>query len=236
MRGDAGLTGIVSIHDVMPRTLGAVRGLLDWLRQLEVAPVTLLVVPGVEWGPAELEELKRWEASGCELAGHGWVHETVPRGLYHRLHAAVISRNVAEHLALDAAGIEALIERCHAWFGDHGFRAPELYVPPAWAMGGIGAARVRNLPFRRYEYMRGVLEADTGKLEQWPMVGFEADRWWRKAGVRMWNRLNLHAAERGTGVLRIGIHPRDRDLLLAPEMEGLLRRCRRFRGYGSGSS
>jgi predicted deacetylase len=234
MEGDPDLTGIVSIHDVMPATMGEVRRLLEWLGGMGVSPVTLLVVPGRDWEDAQLAELGQWVAEGCELAGHGWKHETTPRSVYHRLHAALVSRDVAEHLALDDDGIAELILRCHAWFGDHGFGPPELYVPPAWAMGSISRHRLRTLPFRRFEYLGGVFEAEAGEFRAEPVVGFEADRWWRRMGVELWNRMNLHRARRGHGRVRIGIHPRDRELLMARALETAVRGCARFAPYGDG--
>ena len=183
MGTDTGLTGLVSIHDVMPRTLPEVRELLRWLGDLDVNPVTLLVVPGAGWSTAELDELREWEHAGCELAGHGWIHQAEPRSLFHRIHSFFVSRDVAEHLALDQPGIADLINRCHGWFGEHGFREPALYVAPAWAMGAIDAAALQGLPFQRYEYLGGILDAKSGNLRKVPMVGFEADRWWRKAAV-----------------------------------------------------
>ncbi len=58
------------------------------------------------------------------------------RSAYHRLHAALISRDVAEHLSRPAHELVALVHRCHGWFAAHGLPAPTLYVPPAWALGG----------------------------------------------------------------------------------------------------
>ncbi|MDX1502572.1 MAG: polysaccharide deacetylase family protein [Thermoanaerobaculia bacterium] len=226
-----GLTILVSLHDVMPSTLSRVGEILSLLDRLDVRPVTLLVVPGAGWGDDDLERLRELEDRGHPLAGHGWRHRAARvRGLRHRLHAALLSRTVAEHLALDAAEIARLIERCHGWFGEHGLGPPELYVPPAWAMGTISRKRLARLPFRRYELLGGVLDAATGRILRLPLAGFEADTPARAAFLRLWNRLNrgLSSPRRP---LRVAIHPGDLLLPLEASLRDLLRSSRTCLGY-----
>ncbi|MCF1184941.1 polysaccharide deacetylase family protein [Marichromatium gracile] len=224
---------LVSVHDVMPETLPRVERLLALLEAERVYPVTLLVVPGGAWDRTALARLRQWQQRGHELAGHGW-HHRVGRygGWYHRLHARLISRDVAEHLALDAEGIGALISRCHAWFGDQGLDAPELYVPPAWAMGRIARSALAELPFERYEYLSGVLSAESGLFAPVPMLGYEADTAARARAVRLWNRINRSRA-RARGWLRIGIHPQDLELRLAESLRQDLRGYRHHSRYAA---
>lgn len=221
---------LVSVHDVMPETLDPVARLLDLLDTEGVRPVTLLVVPGHDWQAAQIDQLRQWLARGHELAGHGWLHRVErPRGLYHRLHARFISRNVAEHLALDATGIAALIARNHAWFANHDLPAPSLYVPPAWAMGAIARRDLAALPFAHHEYLGGVLSARSGRFLPIPMLGYEADTPARAPIIRLWNHFNRQRAH-ANGWLRIGIHPLDLNLHLAEDL-----RCD-LRGYRSHAS
>lgn len=227
---DQEVRALVSVHDVMPETLDPVARLLDLLDTQGVRPVTLLVVPGRDWQPAQIEQLRQWQARGHELAGHGWLHHVErPRGLYHRLHARFISRNVAEHLALDATGIAALIARNHAWFANHDLPAPSLYVPPAWAMGAIARRDLAALPFAHHEYLGGVLSARSGRFLPIPMLGYEADTPARAPVIRLWNHINRQRA-RASGWLRIGIHPWDLDLHLAEDLR------RDLQGYRSPAS
>ena len=222
---------LVSVHDVMPETLPQVERILDLLEREGVAPVTLLVVPGADWGRGDIERLCGFQARGCELAGHGWVHR-VDRisGVAHRLHSRLISRNVAEHLVLDEVGIRRLIARCHAWFGEQDLGDPALYCPPAWAMGRIRRSTLASLPFRRYELFSGVLSAQTGRMHPIPLTGYEADTAFRTPVIRLWNHLNRRRAGH-RGWLRIGIHPHDLDLRLADDLRRDLRRFRRHAGY-----
>ena len=211
---------LVSIHDVMPETLNEVD---DILRRIADAgmpgTVTLLVVPGRNWSEDDIAVLRRWADDGHELAGHGWVHEVERlRGVSHRLHSLFISRNVAEHLALDEQGIRTLIEDCHGWFERMGLPAPAMYVPPAWAMGRIDTADLRELPFRYYETLSGIYDAATDTMTRIPLVGFEADTRLRAALLRLFNAGNRWLANR-RGQLRLAIHPQDFRLHLADDLE-----------------
>ena len=213
------VSALISVHDLMPATMPAVRRILTLLEQAGRAPVTLLVVPGSGWARHGIRELKALQRSGYRLAGHGWLHR-VPRfgGLYHRLHGLLLSRGVAEHLALDADGIFALIDRCYAWFGDQGLDRPDLYVPPAWAMGSISSERLASAcPFALYETFNGVLDVRNRRRHRIPMLGYEADQSLRVPVLRAWNALNRRLGRRAR-LLRIGIHPWDGDLGLRKDL------------------
>jgi len=222
---------LVSVHDVMPETLERVQHVLDLCARVNPGPITLLVVPGRHWDRAQIDRLRGWQAAGHRLAGHGWLHWVEGfGGLCHRLHGAVISRRVAEHLALDRTAIVRLIRRCHGWFESQGLAPPDLYVPPAWAMGAIPPADLAALPFPRYEVLTGVRDAANGQLLPLPMLGYEADTPARALAIRLWNRVNRRrAATRGW--LRIAIHPDDLDLRLAADLRDDLHRFGRWVTY-----
>jgi predicted deacetylase len=229
---------LLSIHDVMPSTLPQVSALLDLLAQTGAGPADLLVVPGLDWRPDQIETLAAWHRAGHRLAGHGWCHRARHiRGWRHRLHSVLISRDVAEHLALDRTGIADLIRRCHGWFEAHDLPSPSLYVPPAWAMGGMSRRDLAALPFDRYEVLTGLLERDDdGPTVRWrpvPMIGFEADTPWRAAPVRLWNVLNRGHAAFWRTPLRVAIHPHDLSLALGGALRRTLRdlTCGRAEGH-----
>lgn len=209
---------LISIHDVMPETLSQVSRILELLERGGAPVATLLVVPGRAWTPSALAQLRALQSRGYELAGHGWRHR-VERygGIHHRLHSLLISRDVAEHLALDSAGIEQLIARCFAWFADHDLPAPRLYVPPAWALGRLASAKLTELPFRQYELLGGVVEASNGRMRRLPLTGYEADAGTRASALRLWNQINRQRARRRRW-LRIAIHPNDLGLPLADSL------------------
>lgn len=219
------LRAVVSVHDVRPSTLPRVLSILDFLREKSVWPVTLLVVPGLEWNDRGLETLRRLAREGYDLAGHGWIHRAPePASLHHRAHAALISRDQAEHLSRGRTELRELVARCHAWFGEVELPEPELYVPPAWALGRLGREELAELPFRWYEVLTGILDARTARLRVTPLVGFEADTGFRQRALRLTNALNLGLARMMSVPVRIAVHPPDLDLRLAGDLRRTLDR------------
>ena len=213
----------LSIHDVMPSTLERVEALIALCQRSGWRGVVLLVVPGADWDRAGIATLRRWQAEGHSLAGHGWRHRIDHYGgAWHRLHAALISRDVAEHLALDAEAILDLMRRCHAWFCDQGLGAPGLYVPPAWALGPLPLARLAEQPFARVETLRGIYLVASRQWRYPALLGYEAGNALQHQALRVSNALNRARARR-TG-LRIGLHPQDAQLPLAGAMQRDLRR------------
>jgi len=221
---------IVSIHDVMPSTFTRVERILARLDDAGVPPSTLLVVPGKEWTPELLDALRSLAERGHPLAGHGWIHKATSsrRTLFHKGHALLISRNEAEHLSRPPAELAEMIQRCYDWFGSVDLPSPELYVPPAWALGPLGFDLLADLPFRWYEVLRGFVEARTGRVRWLPLAGFEADTTFREVSLRLWNGLNVVLAKRLRGPLRISIHPGDLDLLLQKDLDRMVRNPWRF--------
>jgi predicted deacetylase len=213
---------LISVHDVMPHTLDRVTDIILMLEAAGAGAASLLVVPDTGWTGGTLDRLHDLLARGNTLAGHGWRHECAGiRGFRHRLHSALISRNVAEHLALDAVGIEALIRRCSEWFPRNGLPQPDTYVPPAWAMGCIADERLYGLGFRYFETLTGILDAGTGRFRALPLAGFEADTRLRALALRTLNGISLALTTPGRP-LRLAIHPDDRELLLAGHLERLI--------------
>jgi hypothetical protein len=220
---------LVSIHDVTPGTLPDVAEILAELDRLSVRTVTLLVVPGREWSPPQIEQLRCWQAEGRPLAGHGWSHRIGGFGsAWHRVHGWLLSRREAEHLEHDAEGVAAIVRRSHAWFGEAGLKAPELYVAPAWAMGPVDRRRLDELPFRLYEDLRGIYDARTRSRRPLPVTGYLADTPARVVALRLTNAVQRR---RRCGPLRIAIHPPDLSLPLRADLRRDLRRAGRCAGY-----
>ncbi len=214
---------LVSIHDVMPETLAAVVAASKRCQAIGIHPMTLLVVPGLAWTPTELATLKALTNDGYVLAGHGWQHHVDRiRGWRHRLHSRLLSRNVAEHLALDRIGIERLLYQCFAWFDDKHLPQPSLYVPPAWAMGSIPRSTLQTIPFRWYEYLHGVYDSAHDRWHRLGVLGFEADVIWRKPLLRAANAFSAWIS--GHAPLRISIHPHDFELFMAKQLQRWLSR------------
>lgn len=219
-----------SIHDVMPETLPQVASILDTLRAAGAEHVTLLVVPGRSWDKSGLEQLRRWQRAGCELAGHGWRHHVEGlRGFYPRMHGLLLSRKAGEHLALEPPGILALMARSHAWFRTRGLGDPSVYVPPAWAMGRLPRRSLRSQPFRFVETLSGVHDTVSGRFRRLPVVGFEADTRGRALTLSVINSLMRPLAARRP--LRLAIHPNDPNLHLGRTLVRCIERIRSTADY-----
>lgn len=201
---------VVSIHDVMPESLEEVENLLGLLARHRVAAATLLVVPGRNWSVRELAVLRSWQEAGWVLAGHGWRHRCgPPKTLVHRLHSRLISRDVAEHLALCRRQIVDLMRRCHQWFADNRLSSPTLYVPPAWALGAVRRRDLCGLPFRTVETLLGLFDPGADRFFPLPMAGFEADTAPRAVFLKGSNAVNRWWARRTGRPLRVALHPFD---------------------------
>lgn len=231
VRKPGALQALVSIHDVMPDTRPQVTGMLERL-SLPAEVVTLLVVPGKHWSSDDLDWLRRLQQAGHPLAGHGWSHRCQPPvTLYHQLHSALLSRQVAEHLSFTGEGIVQLVQRSHRWFAEQGLAVSSLYVPPAWALGKVSKAQCAELPFEQVEVLGGLLNTRNGALTRLPLVGFEADTVMRALFLAVFNRMNVNRARKQSLPLRIGLHPFDFSWRLSSQIDELLKLVDVFRRY-----
>ena len=80
-------------------------------------------------------------------------------------------------------------------------------------MGRISKSLLKQLPFRYYEYFSGIYDSQSDCIERMPLVGYEADAWFRAPVVSLWNQINFVGAHRQR-CLRFGIHPNDFELQL----------------------
>ncbi len=225
------MKALVSIHDVMPETLDVVTEIIPRLPEPCLNNLVLLVVPGLDWNSDQIDQLRSWQRQGLILAGHGWKHEAETiSSFYHRMHAAFISRRAAEHLALDTNAIVALLERNYRWFGEHRLDTPDFYVPPAWAMGKVSHAALAQSPYRYFETLAGIQDAQTAAFKRLPLAGFQADTVWRAFSLGFWNGVN-RLCETANRPLRIAIHPQDFQLGLANKLTQYLNNVKQSAHY-----
>ncbi|MBL4569648.1 MAG: hypothetical protein JKY21_00605 [Alcanivorax sp.] len=81
-------------------------------------------------------------------------------------------------------------------------------------MGAIHRRQLADMPFRLFETLSGVYDAQAQKMHPLPLLGFEADTPLREWLLRGFNHLNWRRASHTNQPLRIGIHPQDLSLRL----------------------
>jgi uncharacterized protein len=214
---------IWSLHDVSPGSIDAAGALLRRLSAAKLHPVCVLIIPSGDWSVSQLEVLREWEARGYTLAAHGWSHRsTAPRTLHHRLHSMFFSRDVAEHLGKTERQVRDIVERGAGWFTEAGLEPPTLYVPPAWAIGALPLRAFAETGYRWVETLTGIYSVRGSRFHRLPLVGFEADSPARATALTGLNRINRLLATATGRPLRVAVHPRDFDLLLARDLERLI--------------
>ncbi|MEM8735439.1 MAG: DUF2334 domain-containing protein [Planctomycetota bacterium] len=216
------LDALVSIHDVMPESMEQVGELVELCRRCAVPSPMLLIVPGKAWRPAEIVQIRRWQEQGCELAGHGWSHETSAiTSWYHRVHRLLLSRNVAEHLSMSSDHVVSLIQRCSEWFPAQGLEPPILYVPPEWAISSVTNDLLRNGGFRMLETTTGIRIPSIDRHLRLPVLGFEADACSTNTFSQRFNQVCRQVAKR-IGIFRISLHPVEQQFVPKNELERTL--------------
>ncbi|MDZ7640492.1 MAG: polysaccharide deacetylase family protein [Desulfurivibrio sp.] len=214
---------LFSIHDVFPETLESILHILEVMESHGLSPAPLLVSPGGDWTPQQLQTLRSLADRGHALVGHGWYHRARKiSGLRHRLHSLLISRQAAEHLDLSSDELITMLRRCHAWFPAQGLPAPRYYVPPAWGVGRLSKKNMHQLPFRYIETLTGIYDIEAGTFTHLPLLGFEADTLARKIGLTIFNAINLALAGITRRPVRVAIHPHDLDLKLNKSLRKFL--------------
>ena len=209
------MKAVISIHDCMPETMDKIQCILKWLKERNIPPVTLLVVPGKNWTKEHLDLLKHYTHEGHTLAAHGWHHHTQPRKILHRIHSLIISKNVAEHLDLDRQGILKLMNKSHQWFIQKELPIPSLYVPPAWALGAIDKNTLSKTSFRQIEVTRGLIHLSQNKKPHFqllPLTGYEADSPFRVRFLSKWNQFQQSQAQAKSLPCLLYTSPSPRDL------------------------
>lgn len=218
------IKALISIHDVRPDTLEDVLAIVGLMESLGHPPAALLITHGRDWPNEEIDTLRVLSDKGHELVSHGWDHGARHiRGLRHRVHSLLLSRDVAEHLSLSAREIAELLRSCFGWFEPYGLPEPSMYVPPAWGMGDLSRAAMKTLPFRWYEYLTGIYDSEADRFWRLPLVGFEADTIARVFALKALNLLNRWSAGLFRRPMRVAIHPGDLKLGLKYQLKSTLR-------------
>lgn len=196
---------MITIHDISPENF---KNSMELLRLCEYAGARtiLAVIPARKWSNLQINQIRSAIREGHELAQHGYSH-SINEGrktFFSRLHGALFSNDVAEHLVFEReellrrliAGIEALVV-----FGD-----VRWYVPPAWSVGPLYLEDYREMGVDCLEHLWGYESVNTRQKVTLPILGYQATNIMRHCGLLLWNTVNDFIP---TLWCRIALHPED---------------------------
>ena len=188
----------VALHDVQPTSFDRCALIRDWLADMGIARMTLLVIPAPRMKPffQSSPELAVWlrerRDAGDAIAQHGFVHpRPAPRPEF-----VGLSRPTAREKL--SAG-----RRLMTWAGlpPSGFVAPG-YAATGWLPRELASSYDWWATFTRVRSLVGV---GTGFA---PVIGLDTSSRWRRemslAAVELTGRLR-------TGAVRLDLHPTDFD-------------------------
>jgi predicted deacetylase len=205
----------VVLHDVADATLAACERVQRALDEVAPVPLTLLAVPRYHGQPASAA-LEAWlgaqQATGHELALHGWTHrdDGQPRGLLDRLRRRVYTRGEGEFCDIAAAEAAWRLQQGRDWFAQHGW-ALHGFVAPAWLLGPGAWAALRAQPAFGYTATLGHVHGlRDGRRWRSRGVVYSSSAAWRRGASVAWAAFNARSL-RANPLLRLELHPADAD-------------------------
>lgn len=206
----------VSLHDVAPATLDDCIATLEFLDDLHVGPVSLLVVPDYHGlGRVDRQDsfcsfLRGRERRGDELVLHGYSHHDdagpcrEPLDWFQR---RVLTDREGEFARLDASAARTRILRGLAVLRSAGWR-PRGFVAPAWLMSPGTREALDSLPLGYCATRDHILRLPAGEPIRAPSLVMSTRGRWRRALCPLWNRTRLDRYH-DSPVLRAALHPQD---------------------------
>lgn len=209
---------LLSIHDVGPRSEGAVDRLRDHLaRHAPPGRLALLVVPN-HWGEAPIRpgspfasRLREWTDTGADVFVHGWFHKdnASHAGASARFKARHLTAGEGEFLGIDRTTARALMRSGRELIEDVTGREVSGFIAPAWLYGPGALNALSDCGFLLAEDHWKVWSPSTGLvLAESPVL-----TWASRSRARI--IASLVAARvlppllQAMDVARVGVHPGD---------------------------
>lgn len=208
---------LASIHDVGPRSEGAVDRLADLLGGILGGPrFAMLVVPD-HWGeaplarnPAFATRLRGWAEAGVEMFVHGWFHrDTAAHAGLAGFQARHMTAGEGEFLGLSRAEAARRMADGKALIEDITGRSAAGFVAPAWLYGPGARSALAEAGFALAEDHLRVWQPATGQVvARGPVV-----TWASRSRGRQWSSRAVAAVARlapgALPVARLAVHPGD---------------------------
>lgn len=200
----------VAIHDVEPATFHRCALIRDWLDDLGIARVTLLVIPAPQLhpfpsrSPAMADWLLDRVDAGDAVAQHGLQHRrTRPPGPLERPWREFQGGVAAEFPGLDAKATIASVDAGRQVLADAGL-SPRGFVAPGYAYTGP----LREHLAARYDWWATLLSLRGHRRASAPALGFGTRSALKRAASPLLVRTGAAVSGR---ILRLDLHPSDFD-------------------------
>lgn len=206
----------ISLHDVAPATLADCARTLAFLDDIQLGPVSLLVIPDFH-GTGRVDRDRRFISfiesrilRGDEIVLHGYRHdESAPpgRGLRAWLARRMGTDQRAEFSSLrfDAARTRLLhglaVLRSAGW-------QPSGFVAPDWRLSTGTCDALEDLPLRYFSTRDAVILLGSQQWITAPTVTLDVPAAWGRASA--WCRMRVLSRLRATNpILRVALYPTD---------------------------
>lgn len=220
---------VVSIHDVSPHTLPAVKAITEDLRAWGVGRISHLVVPDHHHrGRADADaEFGKWLrgviARGDEAVAHGYYHERPAResdGRMARWITGVYTAGEGEFFDLSAEEAERRSRESGDMLRALGV-SPRGFIAPAWLLGEEATRGVRAAGFEYTTRLGTVDDWRSGVTVSSQSLVYSVRAAWRRLVSLIWNEA-LAVRLSACPLVRLGLHPPDWN---HPAIRAHARRC-----------
>ena len=227
---------IASIHDIAPSTFDDVQAIAALLDDLNVRPISLLVVPRHHAGRSLTEDhglvdwLRARQAAGDEILLHGYEHRLArpPRSRAQALRIRALSRGEGEFANLDYPEAAARLRRGREMLEACGLHASG-FVAPAYLLSPEARRAVTDAGFAHVPQLFSLWQPPARRTRFAPAVFFDPHSATTRRLTTFYSRL-AHTAFARCPILRIVIHPPDlRDPRTAAALRAALARALRTR-------
>ena len=200
----------VALHDVEPATFGRCAVIRDWLADVGVERVTLLVIPAADLhpffqrSPALVDWLHECRDRGDAIAQHGLHHRSVRNALpLRQAVAAWQGGRAAEFPGLDREETRAHVETGHRLLTLAGLE-PRGFVAPGYAH----TLALRRELAQRFDWWATLLRVHGAPGGMSPALGLGTSS---RIKLALSPKLLSLGARTGRRILRVDLHPADFD-------------------------
>ncbi|MDD5260352.1 MAG: polysaccharide deacetylase family protein [Methylacidiphilales bacterium] len=204
---------IVSLHDLHPGSLDAVRGQIDCLKTLGISNFSILAVPHfhhqkrLKDHAGMLKFLDERSQAGDDLVIHGFYHDRSDRGGGPLFWTKFYTANEAEFLDLSDGEARHRVETALEIWREHGWPA-NGFIAPAWLLPRAQDVLLKRMGFSYTTRLGGIHLLRKGMEMASQSLCYSTRAEWRRKISLLWNPF-LFKRLVGRQVVRLSLHPDD---------------------------